>query len=128
MYLQRNTDINKTFLYILAVCTALICSVLIFHGQIIFIAVYIIYSSVMVLRLPLLQGMAAAQASPETSNAVMGFYQSMNSLGGIFGALFAGLIYSKNPMYPFILAFIAFLAATLIGLIYRRMYRSAQQS
>ena len=58
----------------------------------------------------------------------MGFYQSMNSLGGIFGALFAGLIYSKNPMYPFILAFIAFLAATLIGLIYRRMYRSAQQS
>jgi predicted MFS family arabinose efflux permease len=72
--------------------------------------------------------MAAAQASPETSNAVMGFYQSMNSLGGIFGALFAGLIYSKNPMYPFILAFIAFLAATLIGLIYRRMYRSAQQS
>lgn len=128
MYLQRNTDINKTFLYILAVCTALICSVLIFRGQIVFIAVYIIYSSVMVLRLPLLQGMAAAQASPETSNAVMGFYQSMNSLGGIFGALFAGLIYSKNPMYPFILAFIAFLAATLIGLIYRRMYRSAQQS
>ncbi len=128
MYLQRRTDINKTFLYILAVCTALICSVLIFRGQIVFIAVYIIYSSVMVLRLPLLQGMAAAQASPETSNAVMGFYQSMNSLGGIFGALFAGLIYSRNPMYPFILAFIAFLAATLIGIVYRRMYRSQQQS
>ncbi|MBE6123637.1 MAG: MFS transporter [Erysipelotrichaceae bacterium] len=122
MYLQKNTDINKTFLYILAVCTALICSVLIFRGQIVFIAVYIIYSSVMVLRLPLLQAMSAAQSTPETSNAVMGFYQSMNSLGGIFGALFAGLIYSRNPMYPFILAFIAFLVSTLIGIAYRKMY------
>jgi hypothetical protein len=52
----------------------------------------------------------------------MGFYQSMNSLGGIFGALFAGLIYSKNPMYPFILAFIAFLISTMIGVIYRKLY------
>ena len=66
--------------------------------------------------------MSAAQSTPETSNAVMGFYQSMNSLGGIFGALFAGLIYSRNPMYPFILAFIAFLVSTLIGLAYRKMY------
>ncbi len=122
LYLQKKTDINRSFLYILMLCTALIASVLIFRGQAVFIAVYIIYSSVMVLRLPLLQAMSSAQSSRETSNSVMGFYQSMNSLGGIFGALFAGLIYSRNPMYPFILAFIAFLISTLIGILYRRMY------
>ena len=123
MFLQRRTDINRTFLYILILCTALIGSVLIYHGQIYFIAIYIIYSSVMVLRMPLLQAMSSSQSSPETSNSVMGFYQSMNSLGGIFGALFAGLIYSKNAMYPFILAFIAFLVSTLIGIAYRKIYR-----
>ena len=122
LYLQKKTDINRSFLYILMLCTALIASVLIFRGQAVFIAVYIIYSSVMVLRLPLLQAMSSAQSSRETSNSVMGFYQSMNSLGGIFGALFAGLIYSQNPMYPFILAFIAFLLSTLIGILYRKMY------
>ncbi|MBR2668881.1 MAG: MFS transporter [Solobacterium sp.] len=122
IFLQKKTDINRTFLYILMLCTALIGSVLIYHGQIYFIAIYIIYSSVMVLRMPLLQAMSSAQATRETSNSVMGFYQSMNSLGGIFGALFAGLIYSKNPMYPFILAFIAFLISTLIGVIYRKLY------
>lgn len=122
LYLQKKTDINRSFLYILMLCTALIGSVLIFRGQIVFITVYIIYSSVMVLRLPLLQAMSSAQSTRETSNSVMGFYQSMNSLGGIFGALFAGLIYSQNPMYPFILAFIAFLISTLIGILYRRMY------
>ncbi len=123
IYLQKRTDINRSFLYILMLCTALIGSVLIYHGQIYFIAIYIIYSSVMVLRMPLLQAMSSAQATRETSNSVMGFYQSMNSLGGIFGALFAGLIYSKNPMYPFILAFIAFLVSTLIGIAYRKIYR-----
>ena len=122
IFLQKRTDINRSFLYILMLCTALIGSVLIYHGQIYFIAIYIIYSSVMVLRMPLLQAMSSAQATRETSNSVMGFYQSMNSLGGIFGALFAGLIYSKNPMYPFILAFIAFLISTLIGVIYRKLY------
>ena len=122
IFLQKKTDINRSFLYILMLCTALIGSVLIYHGQIYFIAIYIIYSSVMVLRMPLLQAMSSAQATRETSNSVMGFYQSMNSLGGIFGALFAGLIYSKNPMYPFILAFIAFLISTLIGVIYRKLY------
>ena len=123
MYLQKKTDINRTFLYILTACTALIGLVLINRSQAVFIAVYIVYSSVMSLRLPLLQSMAAGHASKETSNQVMGFYQSMNSLGGIFGALFAGLIYKTNVMLPFILAFAAFLLSTLIGVVYRRNYR-----
>ena len=118
LWLQRKTDINRSFIFILAACTVLTGSVLVNHSQILFIAVYIIYSSVMVLRLPLLQTMAANQSNERTSNEVMGFYQSMNSLGGIFGALFAGLIYASGPMRPFILAFAAFLASTLIGFIY----------
>ncbi len=125
MYLQKRTDINKSFLYILIACTVLTSLILISQNQILFIAVYIVYSSVMVLRLPLLQAMCANRASASQSNAVMGFYQAMNSLGGIFGALFAGLIYARSAILPFILAFAAFLVSTLFGFIYRmRLNRS----
>ena len=123
LWLQRKTDINKSFISVLVVCTALTGSVLINRSQMLFITVYIVYSSVMVLRLPLLQTMAADQSSERTSNEVMGFYQSMNSLGGIFGALFAGLIYASGPMRPFILAFAAFLISVFIGLVYYRQYK-----
>lgn len=126
MYLQKKTDINRTFLYILLACTALIGVVMLTQNQFVFIAIYIIYSSVMVLRLPLLQSMSANHSTRETSNLVIGFYQSMNSLGGIFGALFAGLIYSKNPMLPFILSFVMFLIASVIGVIYRANYRKQE--
>ena len=123
MYLQKKTDINSTFLYILFACAGLTLSILVWGSQYLFIAVYIIYSSVQVLRLPLLQAMCANQAGQKTSNAVMGFYQSMNSLGGIFGALFAGLIYERGAKLPFMLAFAAYLISSLIGIIYRNRYR-----
>jgi len=128
MYLQKRTDINKTFLYILWACTVLTSLILINHNQYLFIGVYIVYSSVMTLRLPLFQAMCANRASSSSSNAVMGFYQSMNSLGGIFGALFAGLIYSKGAMLPFILSFAAFFVSSLIGMYYYRMYTIKKQN
>ncbi len=123
LYLQKKTDINKSFLYILIICTLLISLVLNHPSRFLFIAVYIIYSSVMVLRLPLLQMLSANRSNQNNSNAVMGFYQSMNSFGGIFGALFAGLIYAKGPNLPFILAFIAFLTAAVLGFCYQFMYK-----
>ncbi len=123
LYLQKKTDINQTFLYILVTCCVLISLVLFDPPQFLFVAVYIVYSSVMVLRLPLLQMMAAAQSDSSTSNAVMGFYQSMNSLGGIFGALFAGLIYARGAQLPFILAFAAFVLSACAGFLYRKEYR-----
>lgn len=128
LYLQRKTDINKSFLYILIACTLLTGSVLNHPGKVLFIAVYIVYSSVMVLRLPLLQMLSASRSDQTNSNAVMGFYQSMNSLGGIFGALFAGLIYAKGAELPFVLAFFAFLVSSVLALVYQGMYRKSRES
>ena len=126
--LQRKTDINKTFLYVLEACTALILLILVFKGKLLFISVYILYSGVNVIRLPLLQSMVAMRANPENRNSLMGFYQSMSSLGGIFGALFAGLIYKQGPMLPFVLAFGAYGLASLIGFVYARAYRKEKNN
>lgn len=122
LYLQRKTDVNRSFLYILAASTLLTGMALLCTDRVPFVAIYIIYSSVMYLRLPLLQTMCADRSSGSHSNQVMGFYQAMNSLGGIFGAFFAGMIYGAGAMLPFILAFAAFLIATLAGMVYRMRY------
>ena len=127
-WLQKKTDINKSFLYVLLACTILTSLILINTSQVLFIAVYIIYSSVQVLRLPLLQTMASQRSDPSTSNSVMGFYQSMYSFGNIFGALFAGLIYDSGPILPFVLAFVSFFLCTVIGIIYRHLYTKTAQN
>lgn len=124
--LQKKTDINKTFLAVLAACAGLISLILIWQEQILFIGIYILYSSVNVIRLPLLQSMTARRASPESRNSLMGFHQAMTSLGGIFGAAFAGLIYAKGVMLPFQLALGAYLLSAAVGCIYVLRYRKEQ--
>ncbi len=128
IYLQHRTDINRTFLYIISACVALSGIGMLSSHRIVFVSVFVIYSSVMLLRLPMLQGMAAERTKGSYSNQVMGFYQAMNSLGGIFGALFAGLIYSIYARLPFILAFAAFCIAWALGVIYRRTYSKEQEA
>ncbi len=123
MYLLRKTDVNRTFRYVLCAATLLTGAALLGSNKYLFVGIFIIYSSVIFLRLPMLQTMAVDNARGEYSNQVMGFYQSMDSLGGIFGALFAGLIYGMNVYAPFILALAAFFTATMIGAVYYRKYK-----
>lgn len=124
IYLQKKTDTNKTFLPVLLLSLLPIGSAIVLRNQIPFFGAYLIYNGLYAIRMPLLQTLTANRATAENSNSVMGFYQSMNSLGSIFGALFAGLIYAANPMYPFILAVLAFIASGLIGIQYVKRYRA----
>jgi len=123
LWMQRKTDINKTFLPLMAVQTVFLAIVLGTGSIGVVIACDIIFFTLNAARLPVIQNMVAMRSTPENSNAMMGFYQSMNSLGGIFGALFAGLIYDANPIYPFILAFAAFATAVVIGCVYVTRYK-----
>ena len=124
MYLQKKTDINKTFIWAVIANTAITGLILVFTQQLVFVVAYIVWSGVNTIRMSLLQTMVANRASEEHRNSMMGFYQSMNSLGGIFGALFAGLIYESGPMRPFMLAFMAFAISLVIGIRYIAGYRS----
>jgi len=124
LWLQKKTDINRSFLWAIAANTAITGLILIFTNQWVFVAAYVVWCGVNALRTSLLQTMVAKRATDEHRNSVMGFYQSMYSLGAIFGALFAGLIYESGPMRPFILAFAAFAVSALIGLVYIGKYKT----
>lgn len=124
IYLQKKTDIHKTFLPVLAASAALVGLALFVKTRLPFMAIYIVYNGLIALRGPLLQSLVADRATRENSNTIMGFFQSMNSLGSIFGALFAGLIYGVDPMLPFALAFGAYGLACLLGIAYVRRHKA----
>lgn len=123
VWLQKKTDTNISFLPVLLCCTVSLGAILFFDTLVPFVAVDIIFFAFNAVRLPLLQNMCAMRASAENSNQIMGFYQAMSSMGGIFGALFAGLMYDTNPLLPFMLAFGAFAVASLICVVYTMRYK-----
>ncbi len=128
LWLQRKTDTNRSFLPILLCCTVSLGAILFFDTLVPFVAVDVIFFTFNAVRLPLLQNMCAMRSNAENSNQVMGFYQAMNSMGGIFGALFAGLIYETNPLLPFILAFVSFAIGSTIAAVYVSKYRKKKNT
>ena len=79
-----------------------------------FVALYVLYSGIYALALPLLHALVVSRAAPGDSNAVMGVYQATHSLGGIAGAAAAGLVYSLDPRLPFALSLLAWAAAVAV--------------
>ena len=126
LWMQKKTDTNKSFMPLMAAQTVFLAIVLVNSSITSFVVCDVMFFALNAVRMPLLQNMVAMRTTPENSNQVMGFYQAMNSLGSIFGALFAGLIYDANPMLPFILAAIAFGAATFIGAVYVGKYKNSK--
>lgn len=123
IWMMKKTNTNRTFLPIVGLSTALLGSILLFDTIVPFVVIDVAFFTLNAIRLPLLQNLCASRATPENSNAVMGFYQAMTSMGGIFGALFAGIIYDANPVYPFVLAFVAFAVASVISVVYVQKYK-----
>ena len=120
---MKRTNTNITFLPIIGLSTAALGSILLFDTIVPFVVIDVAFFTLNAIRLPLLQNLCASRVTKENSNAVMGFYQAMTSMGGIFGALFAGLIYDVNPIYPFVLAFVAYIVVTIISCVYVRKYK-----
>ncbi len=128
MWMLKKTDINRSFIWIVFGCALPLGLILFFEKWLIpFAAMDILFFAVNTVRTPLLQNMAAGRARPETSNRVMGFYQSMTSLGAITGSLFAGLIYDTNEKSPFYFAFLVFVLSCLIAMIYLSKYKKEKQ-
>lgn len=126
MYLMKKTDTNRSFRWIVLLNTVPIALALLFFENpwpfaICDIAFFIINTA----RLPLMQNLCAQRATPETSNSVMSFYQAMNSLGGIFGAAFAGLIYDTNAHTPFFVCFGAFIVGSILSFRYAAAHEKA---
>ncbi|MCI7796828.1 MAG: MFS transporter [Lachnospiraceae bacterium] len=118
IWLIHNTNIRKSVIGVLAICSAAMFGVVCFENVIPFIIVFVIFFAFNSISLPLLQDLVASGGREDQNSLIMGFYNAMKSLGGIFGALFAGLLYTSNPRLPFIFGFASFVLATVLSFVY----------
>ena len=127
MRLIRKTDTNRTILPIVLCSTIPLGLILLFDSIVPFVIMDVTFYAFTAIRTPLLQDLVSRNADTEYSNNAMGFYQSMNSLGTLFGALFAGLLYAADIRLPFVFAFGAFVIASAVTVFYVHLYRSRKK-
>ena len=128
IWMIRKTDINVSILPI--VLGGLIPMGLLLGMETVvpFAAMDILFFIFNAIRLPLLQNLCVANATPETRNNIIGFYQSMTSFGAIFGAFLAGVLYPSGPKKPFVMAFAVFAVGTLVTVLYVVRYKMQKKN
>ena len=120
LYLIHKTDTRKTTIPILAVATVAILGTIIAPILIVFFAMAIIYFAFNSVSVPLTQNLVADRAENGDSNLIMGFYQAVRAIGGVAGALLAGLLYTFNPKVPFVFACVGMAISVLCEVGYYR--------
>ncbi|MBR0139448.1 MAG: MFS transporter [Firmicutes bacterium] len=119
----RKTDTNVSIAPLLVLQVIPLALVFVVKDVIPFAACYIVFFVLSAVRMTMFQNLFAGKGTPETSNRIMGFFQSMTALGSIFGAFFAGIMYKSNPMSPFALALTGVSIAAVLVLVYVSRYK-----
>ena len=123
MKVIKKTDTNLSIIPVLVASIVPLALVFVVKDVVPFAICDIVFFVLAAVRMTMFQNIFAGKGTPETSNRVMGFFQSMTALGGIFGAFFAGIMYKTDPMSPFALALAAVTIAAALALIYAARYK-----
>lgn len=115
IYLIRRTDKKKSLIGLFALCSVTMLIIVNLTSVVPFLAVNVLFYAFSAICLPLLQDVTADHARDGNSNAIMAFFNTMKSLGSIFGALAAGTLYAMNPTFPFICSLAAFGIGTAVA-------------
>ncbi len=113
IWIMKRTNIAKSTICVLLICTSIIFAVAFTKNQTAFIGLSILFFVINALIIPITQEIVSTEAAAKDSSIVMGFYNGIKSLGGIFGALAAGAFYSLDPILPMVFGGISFLLATM---------------
>lgn len=115
LWLINKTDIRRSSIYVFLFCSLSILGVILLNALVPFVAANVLYFAFFAVSVPITQSLVADMGKGKDSNLVMGYFNGLKSLGGIFGALAAGLLYTVNAKWPFILGFSAFGTATIVS-------------
>ena len=122
MMIMKKTDIKKSIIYVLSLCTVAIFTSFFFKELIPFTIVNVIFCALNSVRMPVQQALSAqiAKSKGNESNVIMGFHQSMNAIGTVTGSLSAGFAYERTSALSFFLGGLTFTIATVLAVIYFR--------
>lgn len=118
MWLLRKTDINKSIIYVLSICLAMMISIVMINDIVPFIIINVIFFGFNAVYLPLMQSILAKFNRSEGSGGVLvGMFNSMRSFGMVGGSLFAGFIYTVGPKLAFVFSGVAFFVSVVFAYI-----------
>lgn len=126
LWLVNKTDIRRSTIFVYMFSSLSILGVIWLNPLVPFVASNVLYFAFFAVSVPLTQSLIANMAKDKDSNLVMGFFNGLKSLGGIFGALSAGFLYTVNPKSPFILAFVVFAGATVVSAYHYRLSKGVE--
>ncbi len=127
MWILNHTNFKKSAVYVFMVCSFTLLSLSFITSMIIFIIVVFLFFAFNSIYIPIVQNICVNDAKKEDVNLVVGFYNSIKSLGMIAGALYAGFIYEVGNTLPFLSAAVFFLIATLLLMLYNRIQAKRKQ-
>ncbi len=118
LWIMRHTDVAKSFVVVCLVASLLLFGVYMSSDFLPFAFFNLLFFGVNAIYIPLIQDLCAKNATEAYSGEVMGFYNSMKSMGMVIGGVFAGAIYTAGPKLSFLSSGIFFgLSAILIFLL-----------
>lgn len=120
IFIIRRTQIRRSVIWVLGACSLTMLAGVLFDSIAPFVTANVLYFACNSISLPVLQDLVANDVKSAQHNLVMGFYNAMKSLGGIVGALLAGLLYTASPKAPFVFGCAAFALATALAVLYKR--------
>lgn len=128
IWMINRTDMRRSIIGVLAICSVTMLGIVLTGSVLPFIVLNVLFYACSAVSIPVLQSMVAKKAHGGESNLIMGFYNSMKSLGAIIGAFASGALYTFAPKLPFVMCMLAFGLATVCAVIYQRRGKKEDES
>jgi len=115
IYIVKKTNIRKSIMVILLLCSITSFLVIFIWGSTTFFIANVIFFMFNAMYLPIQQQLLTDGYDSKTSGIISGVFNSVRSAGMISGSLFAGFIYAWGNKLPFASASAVFLLGALIS-------------
>ena len=120
-YLLKKTDVQKSFVGVLAILTVMSVCIVLIKPLVPFVAVNVLFFGFNAVYLPLLQDTLTKLSKGKDHGIFVGMFNAIRSVGSIGGSLVAGFAYALSTRLPFAVTAVLFaLAAVCAGIYYRR--------
>lgn len=125
MWLLKKTDINKTIIYVLAICTIMMMGIILIDEIVPFIIINVLFFAFNAIYLPMLQTILAKFTKTD-GGVLVGLFNSVRSFGMIGGSLFSGFIYAVGPKLSFVSSAFALSIAVFFAIIFYKQVNRSQ--
>jgi len=126
LWLINKTDTRRSMIWVYMFCSTAILGVVLVDALVPLVTVVVIYFGIFAVSIPLTQSVVAERAKRGDSNLILGYFNGVRSLGGIVGALSAGLLYTVHPKWPFVLGLVAFMFAAMAATYHYQLSKGHQ--